>query len=217
MYEFFQTHGSWIVLVFVLSSMLNVGLTQKPTELWKHLSINRSFLRRMLLLNFVVVPSIMIAIVQLVDLDPVYETGLLIFGLCAGAVFLIRLANISLYALMISIVIGYLPALAEFQVWKPMMVGTYVLLLSLFLGWAMGDGHGNLKDVGALGTAQRGVAPAMIVAQGNFDDPGVLMIITLVNLAGVIALIIAAKTFSRDNTIHFIEPVPIQIPKRAKV
>lgn len=277
--------------------MLNVGLTQKPTELWKHLSINRSFLRRMLLLNFVVVPSIMIAIVQLVDLDPVYETGLLIFGLCAGAVFLIRLAdisradtalaaavllvlmvgnvfvlpimlpvildgttvdvwlvtqnlltqmilplaigmlinqfadrfaaviqpwvgriaNISLYALMISIVIGYLPALAEFQVWKAMMVGTYVLLLSLFLGWAMGDGHGNLKDVGALGTAQRGVAPAMIVAQGNFDDPGVLMIITLVNLAGVIALIIAAKTFSRDNTIHFIEPVPIQIPKRAKV
>ena len=214
MFEFFQTLGSWVVLVFVLSSMLNVGLTQKPTELWRHLKINRSFLWRMLLLNFVVIPSIMIAIVQLVDLDRVYQTGLLIFGLCAGATFLIRLAdishadlalaaavllvltvcnivvlpimlpvilegvtvdvwlvtqnlltqmilplaigmllnqfverladviqpwagrlsNISLYVLIIAIVIGYLPALAEFQVWKTIMVGTYVLLLSLFLG-----------------------------------------------------------------------------------
>lgn len=168
----------------------------------------------MLLLNFVVIPSIMIAIVQLVDLNSVYETGLLIFGLCAGAAFLIRLAdisnadmalaatvllvltignvivlpvmlpvilegttvdvwlvtqnlltqmilplgvgmllnqfadrfaaaiqpwvgrisNISLYVLIIAIIIGYLPALAEFHVWKAMMVGTYVLLLSLFLG-----------------------------------------------------------------------------------
>ena len=251
----------------------------------------------MLLLNFVVIPSIMIATVQLVDLERVYQTGLLIFGLCAGATFLIRLAdishadlalaaavllvltvgnivvlpimlpvilegvtvdvwlvtqnlltqmilplaigmllnqfverladviqpwagrlsNISLYVLIIAIVIGYLPALAEFQVWKTIMVGTYVLLLSLFLGWAMGDGHGHLKDVGALGTAQRGVAPAMIVAQGNFEDPGVLMIITLVNLAGVVALIIAAKTFSRDNKVQLIEPIPLKPAKRAKV
>ena len=297
MFEFFQPLGSWAVLAFVLSSMLNVGLTQKPTKLWRHLKINRSFLWRMLLLNFVVIPSIMIAIVQLVDLDRVYQTGLLIFGLCAGATFLIRLAdishadlalaaavllvltvgnivvlpvllpvilesvtvdvwlvtqnlltqmilplaigmllnqfverfadaiqpwagrisNISLYVLIIAIVIGYLPALADPQVWKAILVGTYVLLLSLFLGWAMGDGHGHLKDVGALGTAQRGVAPAMIVAQGNFEDPGVLMIITLVNLAGVVALIIAAKTFSRDNTVQLIEPVPINPAKRAKV
>ena len=117
----------------------------------------------------------------------------------------------------IMIVIGYLPALTEFQVWKAIMVGTYVLLLSLFLGWAMGDGRVHLKDVGALGTAQRGVAPAMIVAQGNFDDPGVLMIIMLVNLAGVVALIIAAKMFSRDNTVQLIEPVPINPARHAKV
>src|SRR5699024_12771977 len=95
MFEFFQTLGSWAVLVFVLSSMLNVGLTQKPTKLWRHLKINRSFLWRMLLLNFVVIPSIMTAIVQLVDLGRVYQTGLLIFGLCAGAAFLIRLAGLS--------------------------------------------------------------------------------------------------------------------------
>ena len=72
--------------------------------------------------------------------------------------------------LIIAIVIGYLPALAEFQVWKAIMVGTYVLLLSLFLGWAMGDGHGHLKDVGALGTAQRGVAPAMTIRFSSLNQ-----------------------------------------------
>jgi len=291
-YEFFQTLGSWAVTAFVLTSMLNEGMTQKPALLWHHLSKNRAFLRRMLLLNFVVVPALMIAIVQVFDLEPVYEIGLLLFGLCAGAAFLIKLAdmsesdmalaatvllvlmvgnviflpimlpivldgvavdiwlvtqnlltqmilplaigmllmefaerfvaivqqwvarfsNISLYILIIAIIIGYLPELADPEVWKAILAGSIVLLLALFLGWAMGDGRGNLQDVGALGTAQRGTAPAMIIAQGNFDDPGVLMIITLVNLVGVIILIIAAKIMSRDNKVDFLVPVAADVP-----
>src|SRR5690625_4673819 len=94
MFEFFQTLGSWAVLGFVPSSMLNVGLSLKPTEVWRNLKTNRSFLWRMLLLIVVVTPSIRIAIVQYVDLGRVYQTGLLIFGLCAGATVLIRLADI---------------------------------------------------------------------------------------------------------------------------
>lgn len=81
-----------------------------------------------------------------------------------------------------------------------------VLLLALFLGWFMGDGNGRLKDVGALGTAQRGVAPAMIVAKSNFEDPGVLMIITLVNLFGVIMLIAAAKMMNKTNKAAILIP-----------
>lgn len=292
MYEFFQTLGSWAVTAFVLSSMLNEGMTQKPTLLWYHLSKNHAFLRRMLLLNFVVVPALMIAAVRVFSLDPVYEIGLLLFGLCAGAAFLIKLAdisdsdmalaatvllvlmvgnviflpimlpivlegvavdiwlvtqnlltqmilplaigmllmqfferfvavvqpwvarfsNISLYVLIVAIVIGYLPELADPEVWKAILAGTIVLLLSLFLGWAMGDGRGKLQDVGALGTAQRGTAPAMIIAQGNFDDPGVLMIITLVNLVGVVILIVAAKLMSRDNTVDLLVPVAADVP-----
>lgn len=295
MYEFFQALGSWAVTAFVLTSMLNVGMTQKPTRLWHHLSKNRSFLRRMILLNFVVVPALMIAITRVFSLDPVYEIGLLLFGLCAGAAFLIKLAdlsasdmalaatvllvlmvgnviflplmlpivlegvsvdvwlvtqnlltqmilplaigmvllqfverfvalvqpwvarfsNIALYVLIVSIIIGYLPALADREVWKAILAGTIVLLLSLFLGWAMGDGRGNLQDVGALGTAQRGTAPAMIIAQGNFDDPGVLMIITLVNLVGVVILIGAAKAMSRDNKVEFLVPAAADIPGEA--
>lgn len=81
--------------VFVLTSMFNVGLTQKPTLLRQHLTKNRGFLAKMLLLNFMVVPSIMVAATAIVELEPVYAAGLLVFGLCSGAAFLVKLANVS--------------------------------------------------------------------------------------------------------------------------
>ena len=296
MFEFFQALGSWMATVFVLTSMFNVGLTQKASRLREHLSTNRGFLARMLLLNFLVVPSLMIAATTVVDLDPVLEAGLLVFGLCAGAAFLVKLANVSqadvslattvllvlmvgniivlplvlplilegmtvdawavtqnlvtqmllplaigmilrqfaerfvaaiqpwvarlsnvaLYVLIIAMVIGYLPALGQVEVWWAIAVGLVVLLLALFLGWFMGDGKGHLQDVGALGTAQRGVAPAMIVAQANFyETPEVLMIITLVNLFGVVMLIGAAKVMNKNNKVNLLVPVAAD-PAKAK-
>lgn len=284
-YEFFQTVGSWGVTIFVVTSMLNVGLTQKPSRLLTHLD-NQAFLLRMVLVNFVVVPALMIAAVFLIDLEPVYAAGLLLFSLSAGAPFLIkltsisesdialgatvllvlmvatvillpftlpwviegltvdtwavaqglllqmllplavgmvllqlaegfvavvqpwvaRISNITLYVLIVAIIIGYLPAMSDPELWKAIAVGMVVLLLALFLGWTMGDGHGHLKEVGGLGTAQRNTAAALIVAQSNFDDPRVLVIITLLNTFGIIMLIGAAKLMSRDNAFDFLLP-----------
>lgn len=293
MYEFFQTVGSWGVTVFVVTSMLNVGLTQHPSRLIRHLS-NGAFLLRMVLLNFIVVPALMIAATQLVDLDPVYESGLLLFSLAAGAPFLIKLAdlsdsdialattvmlvlmvgtvlylplmlpqvvegvtvdawaivanllqlmilplvigmlllqftdnfvavvqpwvarisNISLYVLIIAIVIGYLPAMTDPGLWQAIGVGLIVLLLGLFLGWTMGDGHDHLQDVGGLGTAQRNTAAALIVAQSNFEDPRVLVLITLLNTLGIVMLIMAAKMLSRENSFDFLIPEAADVPRR---
>ncbi|TCN42459.1 BASS family bile acid:Na+ symporter [Rhodococcus sp. SMB37] len=295
MYEFFQTLGSWAVAVFVVTSMLNVGLTQKPSRVLAHLS-NRSFLLRMILLNFVVVPALMIAAVYLAELETVYAAGLLLFSLVAGAPFLVELTNLSrsdvalavtvllvlmvgtivllpitlprvlrgltvdawavaqglltqmllpmvigmlllqavegfvavvepwiarissiaLYVLIVAIVIGYLPAMTDPELWKAIGVGMSVLVLALFLGWAMGDGHGHLQEVGALGTAQRGTAAAMIVTQDNFDDSRVLVLITVLNTFGVVMLIVAAKLMSRDNRVDLLVPVAADVPERTR-
>lgn len=294
-YEVFQTVGSWAVGVFVITSMLNVGLTQKPSRLLRHLD-NRAFLVRMLVVNFVVVPALMIAAVSMVDLEPVYAAGLLVFSLAAGAPFLIkltsisrseialgatvllvlmvasvvvlpvalplvlegltvdawaivrslltqmllplalgmlarqyasdvvaviqpgvaRLSNVALYVLIVAIIVGYLPALRDPGLWAAIGVGMVVLALALFLGYMMGDGHGQLKDVGGLGTAQRGTAAAMIVAQGNFEDPRVLVVITLVNTFGIVLLIVAAKAMGRDNSFDPLLPEAADTPVRAE-
>ncbi|HLS26039.1 MAG TPA: bile acid:sodium symporter [Beutenbergiaceae bacterium] len=291
MYDFFQTVGSIAVSVFVVTSMLNVGLTQKPSRLLAHLN-NRAFLLRMVLMNFVVVPALMIAAVYLVDLERVYAAGLLLFSLSAGAPFLIKLSslsradialaatvllvlmvgtvivlpillpqviegltvdrwqiaegllvqlilplvvgmvllqtaerfvaviqpwvaaisNVALYVLIAAIIIGYLPAMSDVEMWKAIGVGMVVLLLSLFLGWTMGDGHGHLQEVGGLATAQRNTAAAMIVAQQNFDDPRVLVLITLLNIFGIVMLIAAAKLMSRENSFAFLIPGAADVP-----
>ena len=77
MFEAFQTTGSWGVIVFVVTSMLNVGLTQKPSRLLEHLG-NRAFLVRMLVINLIVVPALLIAAADVVPLEPVYAAGLLL-------------------------------------------------------------------------------------------------------------------------------------------
>ena len=48
-----------LVTVFVMSSLFNVGLTQKPTKFLTHLQ-NRHFLSRMVLANLILVPAVMI-------------------------------------------------------------------------------------------------------------------------------------------------------------
>src|SRR5690625_6513063 len=111
------------------------------------------------------------------------------------------LSNIALYVLIVAIIIGYLPAMSDPELWKAIGVGLAVLVLALFLGWTMGDGHGHLKEVGGLATAQRNTAAASIVAQQNFDDPRVLVLITLLNIFGVVMLIADRKS-TRLNSSH---------------
>lgn len=92
MFEFFQRLVPYVVPIFVVSTMLNVGLTQSLGDILGHLT-QWGFVARMLLANFVAAPLVMIVAVRVVSLDPALEAGLLIFALCAGAPFLIKLTQ----------------------------------------------------------------------------------------------------------------------------
>jgi BASS family bile acid:Na+ symporter len=94
MFEFFQSLTQVVAPVFVISTMLNVGLTQKPADILEHLS-NWPFVLRMLLGNFVLVPLVAYVILTRADFDLALKVGLFIFSLCAGAPFLIKLTQIS--------------------------------------------------------------------------------------------------------------------------
>lgn len=108
--------ASIAIPVFVITSMLNVGLTQRPSKILQHLS-NWHFLVRMLLVNLVIVPALMLAAVTVVDLVPAYEVGLLVFSMAAGAPFLIKLTLTSEHDLALGA-----------TVMMVLMVGTVVVL-----------------------------------------------------------------------------------------
>ena len=92
MFEIFQRIVQYAVPTFVVSTMLNVGLTQTLAAILGHLTRWR-FVARMLLANFVLVPLLMIVILRLTSFDPALDAGLLIFALCAGVPFLIKLTQ----------------------------------------------------------------------------------------------------------------------------
>ena len=92
MFEFLRGAVQFIAPIFVISTMLNVGLTQKPSDIAKHLN-NRSFVLKMLLANFVFAPLLMIVALYFAPFDPALKAGLLIFSLGAGAPLLIKLTQ----------------------------------------------------------------------------------------------------------------------------
>ena len=92
MFEFFKSIIPYITPIFVISTMLNVGLTQRLSEIIEHLR-NLPFVLKMLLANFIFAPLIMILMLHFAPFEPTLKAGLLIFSLCAGAPFLIKLTQ----------------------------------------------------------------------------------------------------------------------------
>jgi BASS family bile acid:Na+ symporter len=92
MLQFLRTSVQFIAPVFVICTMLHVGLTQKPSAIAVHLK-NWPFLLKMLAANFIFAPLLMVGALYLVPFDPALKAGLLIFSLGAGAPFLIKLTQ----------------------------------------------------------------------------------------------------------------------------
>jgi bile acid:Na+ symporter, BASS family len=94
MFAFFRAVVGIAVLVFVIATMLNVGLTQAPAEILRYLR-NWRFVLRMLIANFVLVPLTMMLILRVTSFEPAMRAGLLVFSLGAGAPFLIKLTQVA--------------------------------------------------------------------------------------------------------------------------
>jgi BASS family bile acid:Na+ symporter len=278
MFEFFIRVTQINVPIFVISTMLNVGLTQKPSKILEQLR-EWTFVLKMLLANFILVPLVSILLLRFTTFDPALKAGLLIFGLCAGAPFLIKLTqtaqhdmalgaatmmllmlvtvlyvpvmlpmiltgvsvdawaiarslllqlllpigmgmiiaeflpdftktvqpwvgklgNISLYVVLVATLIGYFPNMLQIVGTGAIFVGLVIVLAAFAIGYLLNKGKDHHEDVGALGTAQRNTAAGLIIATQNFDDPNVLVMLTLANTLGIVMLLFLARFLSRDN------------------
>lgn len=294
MFEFFQWLASTATTIFVLGSMLNVGLTQDPMHILRNLS-SWQYLTRLVVANFLVVPAVMLLFITIFDISGVYAIALTIFACAAGAPLLIKLtaqsdndisagatiqmvlmvatvfilplylsllledaqvgmwdiaqplltqmilplvvgmmffqfaekfagiiqpwvskiSNIALYVLLGATVLGYLPQLADWQLWKAITVGMAALLLSFYIGFGAGHGHTIRSQLGALGTGQRNTAASMITA-GAFGDPMVFITIAMVNTLMMFVLMALASRLGDGSEIAFLEPLEADMPGDAK-
>jgi BASS family bile acid:Na+ symporter len=77
-------------------------------------------------------------------------------------------------------------------------VGVVFVSLSLLAGYALGGPAPGTRSVLGVGTGQRNVAAALLIATQNFpDQPGVVVMLLVTTLAGLVVLVAAARRFAR--------------------
>jgi predicted Na+-dependent transporter len=111
------------------------------------------------------------------------------------------MARASTIALILVIAAGLL---ANLNALLGVVGGGAIIALLLFLalafvfGYLLGGRDGNIRSVLGLGTAQRNLSAALVVATANFaQDPDVILMVLVLGLVDLVTLLITANLFGR--------------------
>jgi BASS family bile acid:Na+ symporter len=86
-------------------------------------------------------------------------------------------------------------------------VGVVFVALSVAAGYALGGPAPGTRSVLGVGTGQRNVAAALLIATENFAaEPGVTVMLIVTTLAGLVVLVFAARRFARSPGTALTEP-----------
>jgi BASS family bile acid:Na+ symporter len=188
-----QTVISLTMLVFVLSSMLGMGLGLRVGEIVAPLR-NIRLVTLSLVANFVLMPLLALALAKLLRLEESLAVGLLLLGTAAGAPFLPKLAQIAkgnlafsvgLMVLLMVITVGYLPVVLPVlmpgvSVNPAKIARSLFLLMLLPLAGALAI-NARLPDVAAR------VKPALD-RTSNVSLTVLIALLSLLNIKSVLAV-----------------------------
>jgi bile acid:Na+ symporter, BASS family len=80
-------------------------------------------------------------------------------------------------------------------------VAVAFVAILLSVGYALGGPAAGTRSVLGLGTGQRNVAAALLVATQNFpEEPGVTVMLLVSTFAGLVVLLVAARRFARPSS-----------------
>jgi predicted Na+-dependent transporter len=82
------------------------------------------------------------------------------------------------------------------------------LIGALIIGLLLGGKDPGMRSVMGLGTAQRNLAAAMLVAAQNFDDPNVLVMVMLVAILGLILLMVVGGEMGKRSQVQSDKTAP---------
>ncbi|MEO2089880.1 MAG: bile acid:sodium symporter [Gemmataceae bacterium] len=101
-------------------------------------------------------------------------------------------------------------------------VAVVFVAISLAAGYALGGPAPGTRSVLGLGTGQRNVAAALLIATQNYsDEPGVVAMLLVSTLAGLVVLLVAARWFARPAAWAAVAPGepaprPAAVPQESK-
>ena len=118
----------------------------------------------------------------------------------AGAVhpYLARASTIALILVIAAGLLANLNALLGVVGGGAIIALLLFLALALVFGYLLGGKDGSIRSVLGLGTAQRNLSAALVVATANFaQDPDVITMVLVLGLVDLVTLLITANLFGR--------------------
>jgi len=80
---------------------------------------------------------------------------------------------------------------------RGILAGILFLIIGFAVGYGLGGPGRETRNVLGLGTAQRNIAAALVVAGQNFSDPKVMVMVVVVAIVGLLLLMPLARVLSR--------------------
>src|SRR5882762_9039966 len=96
------------------------------------------------------------------------------------------ISNVSLILLVLLITAANIDKVLQVFGTRGILAGLLFIALGLGIGWLLGGSDGDTRRVMALGTSQRNIAAALVVASQSFSDPKVVVMVVVVAIAAFI-------------------------------
>jgi BASS family bile acid:Na+ symporter len=114
------------------------------------------------------------------------------------------ISNVSLILLVLLIAAANIDKVLQVFGTFGILAGLLFIALGVGIGWLLGGPAADTKRVMALGTGQRNIAAALVVANQSFDDPKVVVMVIVVAIIGLIILMplsraLAKRDFAQQN------------------
>jgi bile acid:Na+ symporter, BASS family len=99
------------------------------------------------------------------------------------------ISNISLILLVLLITAANIDKVLQVFGTRGILAGLLYIALGFAIGWLLGGPDSDTRRVMALGTSQRNIAAALVVASQSFSDPKVVVMVIVVAIVGLIILL----------------------------
>jgi bile acid:Na+ symporter, BASS family len=110
-----------------------------------------------------------------------------------------RVSNLSLIFLVVLITAANIDKVLQVFGTRGILAGLLFIALGFGTGWLLGGPDAQTKRVMALGTAQRNIAAALVVASQSFSDPKVVVMVIVVAIVGLIILMPISRALGRPS------------------
>jgi BASS family bile acid:Na+ symporter len=110
------------------------------------------------------------------------------------------ISNVSLILLICLITAANIDKVLQVFGTRAILAGLLFIVLGLGTGWLLGGTSADTKRVLALGTAQRNIAAALVVASQSFSDAQVVVMVIVVAIVGLIVLMPLSRALASLKT-----------------